>query len=163
MSKKEKKVNAFKDLDEKELRRSAIEDFAIDVDDAEGKDALIAAFVETGITWADYVKQHPEYAEEEEKPAVVTSSDVTGRKTEDTAKAVKEAGKVRVAEPAIKHEQDKYLIKMTRDNVLYETRGYRFTQEHPYALVDAKDAQYILAKEDGFRQAFPDELEEFYA
>jgi hypothetical protein len=161
MSKKEKKVKAFKDLDEKELRRSAVEDFAINVDDVEGKDALLAAFVETGVSWADYVKQHPEYAdEEEEKPAVVTSSDVTGRKAE--VATAKEAGTVRTAEPAIRNEGDSYLIKMTRDNVLYETRGYRFTQEHPYALVSAKDAQYILSKEDGFRQAFPDELEEFY-
>lgn len=160
-------MKSFKDLDVEELRRSAVEDFAVDVEPDANKKEILAAILETGITWADYVKQHPEVAQTEEpnreqeqsRGNVVTSSDVTGSTDEPVAA---EPVAVRVAEPVIKETADKYLIKMVRDNVLYETRGYRFTQEHPYALVNANDAQYILAKEDGFRQAFPDELEEFY-
>jgi hypothetical protein len=169
MTTKEKEMKSFKDLDVAELRRSAIEDFAVDIEPDASKKDVIAAFVETGIEWKDYVAQHPEVAPAEEvnrEPeatragAVVTSGDVTGR-VEEYAEP-EEAPVVRVAEPAIKQTDDPYLIKMVRDNTLYETRGYRFTQEHPYALVSSADAEFILSKEDGFRQAFPSELEEFY-
>lgn len=160
-------MKSFKDLDVTELRRSAAEDFAVDIEPEASKKDIIAEFTAQGIKWADYVAQHPDVAEPadaedelKEKLAsggVVTSADVTGRAVETD-----EPVKVRVAEPVIKATADKYLLKMVRDNLLYETRGYRFTHEHPYALVDAEDAQYILSNEDGFRQAFPNELEEFY-
>lgn len=161
-------MKSFKDLGVEELRRSAVEDFAVDIpEDANAKE-IIAAFTETGIGWKDYVAQHPEVDEQDKEKAepnreqeksrgnVITSGDVTG-------KVATEAPVIRVAEPVVNSTADKYLIKMTRDNVLYEVRGYRFTQEHPYALVDSADAEYILGKEDGFRQAFPSELEEFYS
>jgi hypothetical protein len=58
--------------------------------------------------------------------------------------------------------QQTYLIKMNRPNVSYQTRGHTFTQEHPYAIVSADDADYILSKEDGFSIASPSELKEYY-
>lgn len=148
-------MKSFKDLDRDELYRSCIEDFAVDVEKDANKETLIAALVETGIDWNDYVTQHPEAGDGEEETTVVTSEKVTGRKKK------KSTGPINVAEPVVKNE-GQYLVKMVRENLLYETRGYRFTQEHPYALVEPDDAQYILSNEDGFRQAFPSELEEFY-
>lgn len=148
----------FNDLDVDELYRSAIEDFALAVEESDKgkKKVLVAAFAEGGVSWADYVAQHPEVAPEPEEN-VVTTTTVVETKTEPV-----EPTKIVTAE-AIKPQQgEQYLIKMTRENPLFETRGHRFTKEHPYALVSAADAQYILAKEDGFRQAFPDELAEFY-
>jgi hypothetical protein len=160
-------MKSFEDLDRAELYRSAIEDFAVDVPENANKKELIAAFVETGITWKDYVAQHPEVAPKEEEKfvdretepvrpgAVVTSAAVKGEVPEKKEEII-------VAQPAVQ-ATGKYLIKMTRDNTIYETRGYRFTKEHPYALVEPEDASYILEVEDGFRQALPSELADFYS
>ena len=148
------KPTAFRDLDVKELRRSAIEDFAVAVSDRDSKDAVLAALTESGVKWADYVAQHPEVAPDKEESAKVVEEVVE-------EKPVKE--NVRVAEAPVMNQGDKFLIKMTRDNPLYEVRGHRFTTEHPYAIMSVEDAQYVLKHEDGFRQAFPDELAEYYS
>lgn len=169
-------MESFNDLEEKELYRSAIEDFALDVSPEDNKEALVAAFIETGVTWADYVAQHPEVkpAVEEkvvvaeqfdpnqrvpEPPragAVVTSKQVLGQEEEVTTPTVN------VQKPLEVKANEQYLIKMTRENPVFETRGHRFTQKHPYALVNGEDYEYIITREDGFRQALPSELSEFY-
>lgn len=151
---------SFNDLDAPELYRSAIEDFALPVEEADKgkKKVLVAAFVEGGVSWADYVAQHPEVAPEPE-PEPVNVIKAPNKKKAGRPQA---GGNVITAKPIDATEEEQYLIKMTRENPLYETRGYRFTQEHPYALVSAADAQFILEREDGFRQAFPNELQEFY-
>lgn len=58
--------------------------------------------------------------------------------------------------------QAEYLIKMTRANPYFEVGKYKFTQANPYNIMDAASAQYVLQQEEGFRQAFPDELRDFY-
>lgn len=162
------KPTKFEDLKPTELYRSAIEDFAIDVEESDKnkKSVLLAAFVESGVTWADYVAQHPEVAPDPEPEApknVVTSSDVAP--VEDAAVAAEKAEEpnIIVAQTPKANSNDVFLIRMVRDNVLFETRGHRFTQAHPYALVSPDDAEYILTQEDGFRQATPGELAEFYS
>lgn len=151
------KPTKFEDLDAAELYRSALEDFAVPVEEEDKgkKKVLLAAFVEAGVNWEDYVAQHPEVLPEPEvaSPLQVESSVPLDPRPE--------RAKVRVNH-GVQTTGDPYLIKMERDNILYETRGYRFTRENPYALVDPKDAEYILRVEDGFRQAWPSELEEFY-
>lgn len=161
------KPKSFKDLNAAELYRSAIEDFAIPVDEADKnkKRVLEAAFLESGVVWADYVAQHPEVRDEEAereqslkdslREGSVITSDVVAPKP-----PVEEV--VRVKEEIPVATSDKYLLKMVRENPLFETCGYRFTTEHPYALVTAEAAQWILSKEEGFRQALPSELQEFY-
>ena len=57
----------------------------------------------------------------------------------------------------------KYLVKMERENPYFEWRSYKFPTEKPFAVMDANDAQEILSTEVGFRQAFPQELEEYYS
>lgn len=167
-------MKSFDDLDRKELYRAALEDFAVEVAEDANKATIKAAFLETGITWADYVAQHPELApavEEkvvlapvavvrETEPAraggVITSDDLKGDAV------IVEAPVLRVQEPLHVNPTDIFLIKMIRPNTLYETRGYKFTQEHPYAVVNADDAEYILEHEDGFRQALPTEASAYY-
>jgi len=159
---------SFEDLETKELYRSAVEDFAAAVDEADKgkKKVLLAALVEAGVEWSDYVAQHPEVVPE--KPVyqptpnqtVETVEPLEGFPEEEVA-VVQAPVQVQVQQPIAQNDQP-YLIRMTRDNLVFETRGYRFTKDHPYALVSAKDAQFILSKEDGFRQAFPAELDEFY-
>lgn len=167
----------FDDLKPAELYRSALEDFALPVEEADKgkKKVLLAAFLEGGVTWDDYVSQHPEVApvvEVVEEPVYVPSA---ANQVQDTtlapenkwdepveAVAVVEAPRIVVKEAIPVTSPDQYLIKMTRDNPLFEIRGHKFSRSHPYALVDATDADYILTNEDGFRQATPSELREFY-
>lgn len=162
------KPTRFEDLDVKELRRSAIEDFAVPVENNDNKRSVIAALAEGGVQWVDYVKQHPEVAPEPEievttkvevnrepepdRGNVVTSDDVLGGPVEPVTAA-----------PVVADGNKPWLIKMVRDNVRFDVRGYTFTQQHPYALVKPEDVPFILEREDGFRQAYPTELQEFYA
>lgn len=158
------KPKSFDDLEKSELYRSAIEDFAVDVDEKDSAKVIKAALLESGVKWADYVKQHPEVVPEKKENVITTTS------TPGTSKPVPvpepdepvEEARVIVAEQPNAKPSDQYLIKMVRDNPQFNTRGYKFTQDHPYALVDARNAQWILANEEGFRQAFPNELSEFY-
>ena len=55
------------------------------------------------------------------------------------------------------------LLKMTRKNFSYETRGVKFTKEHPFAIVNAIDAEWIVENEDGFSYATPKEAAEYYS
>ena len=179
------KPTKFEDLTPSELYRSALEDFALPVDenDKGKKKVLLAAFVEGGVEWAEYVKQHPEVAPEPQTPkyvandanTVVSSSqpvepenkwadDARGQTLPDGAAVYPNtAPPVPVAaQPLAATPDQTYLVKMVRDNPLFETRGYRFTKDHPYAVVSGADIDHILTKEDGFRQATPAELREFY-
>lgn len=152
------KPAGFKDLGVEELRRSAVEDFAVDVSPDDNGDVVLAALSEAGVKWSDYVDQHPEVAPKKERGNVIKAAPVSKK----ALTVEEEEGDIIVATRPVSKPSDKFLIKMTRENPLFETRGHRFTQEHPYALVSPEDAQYILSQEDGFRQAFPNELEEFY-
>lgn len=174
----------LKDLDTKELYRSAIADFALVVDEQDkgSKDVLLAAFEEGGVDWDQYVAMHPELAPDEPDPKKAPANVIKNPGAADPSTLSVEGSvplepetrfveeKVApVPEPVIHVQQaptagpgDKFLIKMERPNAVYETRGYRFTKENPYHLVDAADAQFILSKEDGFRQALPSELEEIF-
>lgn len=176
------KPTKFEDLDAPELYRSAIEDFAVPVEEADKgkKKVLLAALLESGIEWKDYVAQHPEFAEEpkvetvvaetpnvldrEPEPqragAVITSGDVS--KDSSAALSVEAEPVIHVAQPPRPQVSDKYLIKMVRDNELFEVPGVRFTKSHPYALVGESLANHLLEKEEGFRMATPSELREFY-
>ena len=169
----------FKDLKPTELYRSCIEDFAVPVDeeDKNKKTVLLAALHEAGVEWADYVAQHPEVAPEPEpvhefaSGGVITSNAPAHNSVHDEQETgyVTVAPEQPLAQPVVvvKEEiplesEQQYIINMERDNPLFEVRGHRFTEYHPNALVSAADADYILTKEDGFRQATPSELREFY-
>jgi hypothetical protein len=167
------KPTSFNDLDVKELRRSAVEDFAVPVEETDNKKAVLAAFVEAGVSWKDYVAQHPEVKPDPAPEPVVhetVTQTVIERDTEPqregsviTAAAMQAPVEPVVAQPVVAPEGQPWLIKMTRENERFDVRGYSFTKRHPYALVKPEDVPYILEQEDGFRQAYPTELAEFYA
>ena len=148
------KPKAFKDLKVAELRRSAIEDFAVEVGEKDSAESVIAALFEAGVEWKDYVEQHPEVAPDEPAPVV--------KETTREEVIPLNPSEVRVQEGVDTAGPQPFLIKMERENPLYQTRGYTFTKENPYCLVRPEDVEYILSKEDGFRQALPSELQEFY-
>lgn len=172
---------SFNELKPTELYRAAIEDFALPVDEADKnkKTVLLAAFVEGGVTWDDYVAQHPEFAPAP-APNVVVAPPVDdgalraesaqpvdpAQKWDNPAENAREAavaaGRIVTAERPVYNPLDKLLIKMERDNPLFEIRGHKFTTKNPYALMSPADAEYAITQEDGFRQATPSELQEFY-
>ena len=182
----ELKPTKFEDLTPTELYRSGVEDFALDIDqtDKNKKRILLAAFLEGGVEWNDYVAQHPEVSPEKavvvepvvvlESPVVMSNAPTHGsveaevsvepvNKWAEDEVVVPVGQNIIVAQPLVQQPGQQYLIKMTRANPLFEVRGHRFTKEHPYALLNSKDADYVLTKEEGFRQATPSELEEFYS
>lgn len=67
------------------------------------------------------------------------------------------------AEPTTpKIGDDAVLLKMTRPNPTYEVGSYRFTQEHPFVLVDPASADWILENTPGFAIASPKEVKAYY-
>lgn len=147
---------SFEDVDVVELRKSAIEDFACDLKADANKKTVEAALLEDGITWEQYAELKgltPEPAPVLEAAPEVETADAEVPNLADF--------EIITAEPPAKTQ--KYLVRMERNNVRYDTRGYKFTQEHPYALVDPRDIDYVLESEIGFRMATPRELEEFYS
>ena len=130
---------SFDTLKLAELKQIA-EDFAVDITEQKGKKDIIAALAEEGVTWAIYKKAKG--IEEEEK------------EMNDT---------LQKAEPKVVNKEDMVLVKMVRQNFSYETRGHRFTKEHPFVAMDKDTAQAIFDKEEGFVMATPAEVQEFYS
>lgn len=167
---------ALNDLPIAELRRLADDVYPVEFTEEENKDKkkAAAALEAVGASWPQYLKIHAtdeireKFAEEYNTlvdpsnasggNGVVTSDQVNGTATEQVVPneevviITKEAPKV----------TEKYLVKMTRQNPLYQVGPYKFTKEHPYALVEGKDLRRLLEDEEGFRQAYPDEIEDFY-
>lgn len=144
---------SFNDLLVEELRRTAIEDFAVDIKATDNKKTVIAALVEDGVEWEQYATL---------KGLNTVKSDPTPPPAAYTPPEPVVEQEVEIITAEALPKTQKYLVKMERDNVRYVTRGYNFTKEHPYALVDPEDIDYVLEKEIGFRMATPRELEEFY-
>lgn len=151
---------SFNKLSLEELVRTADEDFAFELTDDEkgSKKLALAAFTEAGLKFGDYLKANPDQAEKFAPQPAAVETPVEEGVVVTTVET--EVVPVTAAVPDFQTEKP-YLIKMLRDNPLYEVGRYRFTTDHPYVLVDAADAQRVLNNE-GFRQAFPDELAEYY-
>lgn len=138
----------FNDLSRNELIRTADEDFAFDLseDEKKSKATLLAAFTEAELKFSDYLLANPQ---EEPEEVEETEFVIVSNPQEEKAEKVK--------------EEDKMLVRMDRENPLFEFRRYRFTRQHPYALMERNDAEAIMRSEEGFRQAFPSELDEYYS
>lgn len=163
--------NSFKELKIADLRAVA-DGFGVDA--TGGKEEILASLSEDGVTWEDYLAQAAPVQEENN---VVKSADVTsgGPSAEELllAKVAELEAKLAEAEKPVVVDapvaqapkldpNTPWLVKMVRENPLFEIEGHRFTQEHPYALMDAAKADKVL-REEGFRQALPSEVEEFYS
>lgn len=153
---------SFDKLDVKELRRTAIDDFAVEVADTDSKKVVAAALLESGVTFEMYLEANP-HQREKFAPETVAPAPAENVVTADTLEADAPVEIVTKEEHPKLATTEKYLIKMVRQNPLFEVRGHKFTQTHPYVLMSAEDAQAILSEEEGFRQAFPQELQEFYS
>lgn len=136
--------------------------------DSEGtKKAIHANLVEDGITWPMYVKQFKLEGHESIPDAELVEPTQVELPDGDDEEGVEELSNdtvttaPQVAELA---PQGKYLIKFIGENPYFEFKKYKFTQEKPYGIMPPSDAQAALVNEPKkFRQAFPDELAEFYS
>lgn len=141
-----KTPKSFRDLNKDELVKAAQ---YFGTEDEGNKEALVADLAENGVSWEQYAE-----AFLVEKPAPV--DEVV------EAPVKEEPVKVEAARPTALTPQSSYLIKMDRKNPYFEFGNYKFTQDNPYVIMPADAAQAILTQEQGFRQATPAELQEFY-
>ena len=128
-------------------------------------EALRADLLDSGVTFAEYLKAF--YPEEEVKltPDVGMPDPVDIEDWPDAEEGGDEVTEIitAAATPTLA-PTEKYLIKFVGQNPYFEFGPYKFTQEKPYGIMPAADAQRALVSEPTkFRQAFPAELEEFYS
>lgn len=158
---------SFKELKIAELRAVA-KAFAVDEDDVVDKSnaaTLQAALAESGVTWEMY--QEMFFPDVEPEPVENISNPAPGVLVSDTVLPKPLAVEPEEVVIITKEEYPKltaneqYLVKMVRENPYFEIEGLKFTQEHPYNLMDANKAERVL-REEGFRQALPSEVQEYY-
>jgi hypothetical protein len=130
---------SFETLKISDLKKIA-EDFGVEIEGLKNKADIIAALSEEGVTWAVYQKT-VENLEEAEDMVTETVTKPENKK---------------------QNPEDTVLVKMERHNFTYETHGFTFTKQHPYAAMDKDLAQEIFDKEEGFRLATPKEVQEYY-
>jgi hypothetical protein len=132
---------SFETLKVSELKKIA-EDFAVDVQSLKGKQELIAALSEEGVTWSVYQQTIKKIEEESEDMSIEVLPKF---------------------DPKAEQSADNVLVKMERANYRYDIQGFTFTKEHPYVAMHKDKAQSIFDKEEGFRLATPTEVQVFYS
>lgn len=131
---------SFETLKLSELKKVA-EDFGVDVKNLKGKNDIVAALAEEGVTWQVYEKTIKDVKNAaEEAPEVLPKFDPKQALPKDTV-----------------------LVRMTRENFRYDIMGFTFTKEHPFVAMAQDKAQAIFDKEEGFRLATPTEVQSFYS
>jgi len=137
---------SFNTLKKPQLR-AVVDGFGIDVDEKATVEVLKAAVADNAdvIDWDEAVK-------------ILKAENLWTEEDEEKAAEVKAEAKAK----ADARPKD-VLIKMRRANKSYEMLGYKFTQNNPYALMTAEDAETITDLDpDGFVYATPKEAIEFY-
>lgn len=149
---------SFNAMKRDELLKVA-EAFAVEVKEDANRPEIIEALKENGVDWKTFkdslnqkaVDVDVELPEEDEEtvsapvePAAVVSKEV------DQEKVVKRSAETR------------HVVKMTRKNASYSTRGYKWTKEHPYALVREADVDFFVNELKGFSLATPKEVASYY-
>ncbi len=151
---------SFNKLTLAELVRTANEDFAFELspEEQKSKKLALAAFTEAQLKFTDYLKANPAEAE---KYAEIAAQEQAVQEAALAATPVVAVVPVVEETPDYVASAQPWLIKMVRENPHYEIGRYKFTDEHPYVLVLADDVEAVLSI-DGFRQAKPSELSEYY-
>jgi hypothetical protein len=125
---------SFNTMKTADLKKVA-DHFAVDLEDAKTKSAILSALEEEGITYEMYDKF---LNAETVKPDILDKP----KKRESSPNDV--------------------LVRMDRENAHYEVNGYTFTREHPFAVMHPDDAEFIFETQEGFRMATPREVQEYY-
>jgi hypothetical protein len=145
---------SFKNLNKEELLAAA-EFFGTET---EGNVTVLKMDLEeNGVTWESYAKAFLEPKVED-----VVAEDAVGEAVSELENIDEPEYNIVTAQPNIVMPE-KYLVRMTRKNPYFEFKRYKFTADNPYAIMDPEDAKDLLEGEEGFRQAFPSELSDFYS
>lgn len=123
------------------------EQFGTDAKSSMKKDDILALLAEDGIDDA----------------LVASVNDAAADDEDDAPVAVVEVEAEVSADEDDDDDNELVLVRMIRANNTYEIRGHHFTAAHPYALVKAEDADYLIEVDGGFRMASPKEAREFYS
>lgn len=150
------------------------DEFVLEVEDTDDEDELRAAVA--GVRQEEIALSFPEFKDrleletdedDEEESALVTSDNTpkkgAAKKAAKKAPAKKAAAKTAEAKSKTVVPDDRTLLKMTRNNPVYEVRGYRFTRQMPYVFVKNEDVDFLIEVEGGFTVAKPSEVESFFA
>ena len=124
--------------------RTVADGFGVDLEGAKTKKQLLAILDEEGVTFDLYQKFFA--AEKDDVAEYVDDLQVRNQKLN-----------------LPNTNEDTILVKMERQNNLYETSGFTFTRDHPYVAMSAWQAQGIFDNEQGFRPATPKEIQEYYS
>jgi hypothetical protein len=157
---------SLEDLNKKELE-SIVAEFVLEADDGATEDELRETIQSSRVTDSEIALSFPNLAEkldaeddeDEEEGGLISSGSIAPKKT--AKKAAKKAPAKRVAAKTVV-DDGTTLLKMTRNNPVYEVRGYRFEREHPYVLVKDEDVDFLIEIEGGFTVAKKSEVESFY-
>lgn len=128
-----------------DVLRQVAEHFGVDLEPKDTKKVIIGKLVEDGVSWDMYKEAFPDIEDIPDEP-----------QPEASVEEKKE-------EPATVRPKPTVLLKMERQNPLFEIRGYSFSKDHPFLPVTEEDANYIISNIEGFRIAMPKEAEEFYS
>lgn len=162
----------LKDFEKKDLIGAA-EFFAVEVDKSKKIEVIAEALIEEGITPNEIFKNNPDLKEKYadklgiNKPAVTPENVVKAgdMNAKPEARELPEESAVRLANESIVQQAQsaqQFLVKMRRKNPRFDVSGYTFTDEHPYAVVEAQHLNAVLS-EEGFSIATPDEVTEYYS
>lgn len=157
---------SFTQMKRDALYTLATENFGVEVSETATKPQIVAALAEMGVDWEmakTFDKSAAEVDEEiraEEEATVITTT--TMHVETPGSPVVQEVPVVVVEKPVAPTAPEVALLKMERENQRYDIRGYTFTRENPFVLVNADDADFIISHEDGFKMASPREAKEFY-
>lgn len=183
--------NEFKDLTIAELRALATQ-FDVDVKKLTKKSDIIGKITGAGITWdmyqtltalpdAEGLEPVDEPVQVEPVPAPIQVEPVaepeqpelpfevewpeysaTDEDFVEEPAAPVEPEVVIVPVPVKEEEPEWTVVKMDRDNRIFQAFGYEFSREHPYMLVKTEEANVLIEEIGGFRAASPRELKEYY-
>lgn len=128
-----------------DVLRQVAEHFGVDLEPKDTKKVIIGKLVEDGVSWDMYKEAFPDIEDIPDEP-----------QPEAPVEEKKE-------EPVTVRPKPTVLLKMERQNPLFEIRGYSFSKDHPFLPVTEDDANYIITNIEGFRIAMPKEAEEFYS
>lgn len=134
----------FNDLDVKTLKE-ACEYFGVDLEGIRGKLNIIQELENNGVDITMWNQWQARLAAEAPAPEI------------------HDAGQNKGGKPVVPEDVATVVIKMDRANLEYDTFGFTFTREHPFAIVPEDTAQLILENEEGFRIALQRELEDYYS
>ena len=157
----------FNELSRQQMVEAA-ERFGITVDGRWSDKSLAGALLNAGVTMDQINSAEEVLSVTEGKPSLSDTEAADDlveamRLADDGAPAVAESTPVPQEAPAPEAKSSpRVVLKMERNNKSYSIMGHKFTEDHPFIVMDEEEALWIADTVDGFRIAHPTEAAKFY-